>query len=91
MDILKRTRILYDLKYSEANGIGQLKLPTNSKQVIENPRQANLSNATRQSSCPPKPPEQEITHRRNVTLTTARMTPEITPNKHIYKYRKSPY
>ncbi len=80
MDLLKRARQLYDLQYPEANGIGPLKLPTNSTQIIGNLRQANLTNSTRQSSRPTKTSAQEITHRQNVTLTTARMIPEIIPD-----------
>ncbi len=68
IDLLKRARMLYDLKYPEANGIGPLKLPVNS------------SNRSRQSARPTKTLEQEGTHRQNVTLATACMTPEINPN-----------
>ena len=47
MDLLKRARQLYDLQYPEANGIGPLKLPTNSTQTFGNLRQAHSTNTTR--------------------------------------------
>ena len=80
MDLLKRARQLYDLKYPEANSIGPLKLPTNLTHTIGNLRQAHSTNTSRRSSRPSQTPEQELNQRQNVTLTTARMAPEIIPN-----------
>ena len=66
MEIMKEARMIYDLIYIQANGIGQMKLLPKSTPQITNFLQTSTSNEPRHSSGATKSTKEEVTYHVNV-------------------------